>query len=1473
MATRTQVLIAHTGQRLQVDISQFATLDDFKSWVARQSAIPVQNIVTLTPHGKTAKLQTIQTEKEVYIYDIRIIQASTAGTPASLVSQEPLLKRYTVSAAPNSLTDTRSLQSWHELFKSRRDWALTVVEDCAAMAEAAQARHSEMDVMVKCLDAAVANLDTAVRPIEPKYKELKDWVTPTQQDYNSLADNWERLLEIARSVNISPTMVRFMTGRETRKSRQATLEDLIDLDTTRKAGKLANTSLRKFNNKVSELDKAAAKMFDGCDDLFQEFEKLMARSALQRTNESIQLLEDIEAVAKKIETDYETTLGYSSSTRDLLQASKTAANHTERLLPSIRTRAQEMDEMLRYATEARNDMASGSLIFMRTIAEITSLHSNVKTQMTLLNQGEEEMTTFDYLRLIQQLPFMYASFVAEAVRRREWQDKVKTDSSTLANEMALFQDEELKRRRKFQKVVGNTYGPDKNDAVLGLEVNLLGDEDTWPSVTKRDLEDFMVEVQQQGVDDTMVEEVAKIVKELSSPTKQQAKRLKAFKNGSVHEAALGRSGLMIRGDDDLFRTLQDDKSKLENKLKTAESRIRRLEGLLHRQSTESRPGISGLFQPGGQPERTDSAASLRSPRASESRRGSTTSEANGVLVSRIAQLEGELKAEQGQSAQLKEAAARTKEVEERMVEVNSTKNDLLGNMEALKREFMEERKSLEDEIKTLRARLEETEDEIEHFGESRENEKVNYDEKLQSLEDEVERLNQEKQDESLKTQGQVEYLRNEARIQIQRNEDLERQLQEARENVKDLTSRAETSEQSSQLHARTLRDLHGQMSPRDRVPEDINELMEAVTNKSTEVLTKFKSLEKDMSILKSELEVAQHNIHDTKAELSTTKDALSTKETTRMKLHEALDAEKAKSNALEGELKQSRDELSDLRKKMTEGESGSETLRTELEDAEKRVAELTESLASRQSQVGSLEEEVRMYQEKLQSSDTRLAGLNQRFEGRTDRTKDITQRLYTHNERLCRLLERLGFSVTRNDEEFSIQKIPRSERTTRDPNDSSDPSSSIRRSVSLATAPMASSTDLKLLFWMNAEDGDEEATQYQSFVKGPGFFDIDIFANTLYRRVKEAEHTARKMTRDARAYKDRAQTAVKDAHDKIAFRHFKEGDLALFLPTRNQTTGAWAAFNVGCPHFFLREQESHRLRSREWLVARITRIQERVVDLSKSLSSTAAQLPPSETDSVNTGDEFDNPFDLSDGLRWWLIDAIEDKAGAPSTPGLGKSTVATNNVEARADMHTHQARSGASKLLSAGGENSKMKAVSKTLSESLKTRRSSSGSSTRKNLPFAGGAGANAAKSSALASETNSLRAVPIAGGQGSETALVGSPSKARHDGSSSKTSLSNAQAQDGEASNADGQGGTGNEDQQRSSLSPRRRHRQPPVPAPAARNAFFRPHTWERSNNPQPPPQLQRDASNASSANADGRDQSVVWDELWSLDVSYPGQ
>ncbi|KAI1460431.1 hypothetical protein F4805DRAFT_417483, partial [Annulohypoxylon moriforme] len=1083
-----------------------------------------------------------------------------------------------------------------------------VVEDCRSMAEVAQERYSEIDVMLKCLDAAVANLDTAVKPIYPKHTELKKWATPTQDEYTKLASSWENYVELARSIAISPAMVRFMTGQNVRKSRQATLEDLIDPEPTRKAGKLAATSLRKFNSKISELDKVVEKMFGGSEELFQEFNKLLDRSVMQHSNDCVQLLEDIEAVARKVDTDYQTTLSYTNQSKDVAQVSKTAVNHTKQLLPSIQNRASEMDEMIRYVTQARNEIAATSLAFMRRIAEITSLHHSVKTQINAINQGEEEMTTFDYLRLIQQLPYMYASFVAEAVRRREWSEKVKVDSSTLLNEMAVFQDEELKRRRKWHKMVGSTYGPEKTESsVLGFEVNLRGDDESWPEMTKQDLDDFLTVLRRHNADAGVLADITKLMNELTNPTKQQSKRLKAFKNGSVHEAALGRSGLLIRGDDDLLRSLQGDKSKLEGKLRTAESRVRRLEDLLHRQTQASRPlPMGNLFQP----QQNDSTGSVKTTRASDDRRRSIALENNEALFQRIAQLEGDLNAQKERSAILEKEANTIEHMKGRIDEANSTKQDLLGNMEALKREFMLERKSLEDEIKALKDHIEETEDQIEHFGESRENEKITQYERLQSLEAEVERLTREKRDDALKTQGQLEFLRNEARVQRERNVSLERELKEAREKIRDLNKRADTFNENTEMHARSLRELHGQLSPTEEPPQDLADLLDAVATKSNDVLAKFRSLEQDLSLVKADFEIAQGTAKEVKSELHVTKERLSSEQMGSVHLRENLDKEKTRSSTLEMEVNDTREQLNQLRIKMTEGETGSETLRKKLEDEEKRVAELTEQLASKQSQVGSLEEEVRMFQDKLQSSDTLLEALNSRSEMRNVRTKDLTQRLYTQNERLCRLLERLGYSVTRKDGSMAIQRIPRSERTSQNPNDSSDPGSSIRRSVSLISNTLADSADLKLLYWMNAEDSNTEDEQYQAFMAGPGNFDIDAFSEAMYRRVKEIEHTARKMTRDARNYRERAHDLAKESRDKIAFRQFKEGDLALFLPTRNQTTGAWAAFNIGCPHFFLREQEGHRLRTREWLVARITRIQERVVDLSKSLQSAA---PPSET--------------------------------------------------------------------------------------------------------------------------------------------------------------------------------------------------------------------------------------------------------------------
>lgn len=1294
-------------------------------------------------------------QKEIYVYDGRLAQGS-AGVPTPARSEITLPKEYKVSDAPDFIEDTRSIQSWQELFEARRAWALMVLDDCRHMAEATDERYSEMDVMLRCLDAAVTNLESVIKGLDTKYSETKNWLPSGQADYAALTTRWEEYLSLARSVPVSNTMVRFMTGREVggtkgRQHRQTTLEDLIDLETARKAGRLAPAALRKFNTRAADLEKTAGRLFQNAEHLFREFEKTMGRSVMSHSSDALQLLQDIEAVAKKVDTDYQTMLEYPSSNRDaILQASKIAASHTERLLPTIAKRAVEMSKMQQYATQTRNSLAAESSEFMRSISEITALSGTVKSQIGALDQ-EDEHATFDYLRLIQHVPYMYASFLVEAIKRHEWLDKVKQDSSTLANEMALFQEEEIKRRRKWSKSISNAYGPEtlaSESNVPGLELNLLGEEEQWPSVTRRDLEEFYQLLQNYKADAAIVSDIGKMIAELSNPTRQQSKRMKAFKNGSVHEAALGRSGLLIRGDDDLLRSLQDDKSKLESKLKTAESRVRRLEDLLHRQTQASRPSLANIFQtqtPSQQlSDRHDSTISVRPPALAEDRRRSV--EGNDALVQRIQQLEAELAMEKERSAMIEKdlnaQVTQHNDTKGQMDEVNSTKKDLLENMEALKREFVEERKLLEGEIKRLQLRLEDTEDEIEHFGESRENEKNSYDEKVRNLELELERLTVERRDEALKSEGQVEFLRKEARLQRETIEAQERQLQASQDEIKSLTKKAEALEETANLLLGTLRDFWEQLLRAEPMPEDHTELSEGITRKVSSLLARLQSIEGDMALLRLELDSAQGSVKSVKLEKVAAETRLAGEEAESIRLREVLAEEKARIVALEGELSNGREQLSQLRERLTDGETGSESLRKRLEEDEEKITFMAEELASRQSHVGSLEEEVRNLKERLQESQTKVSELSTWFESRTGHAKDLTQRLYSQTERLTRLLERLGFSVTRQGSSMVIQKVPRSERVAQSQTvNDLEPSSSLRRSSTFNSRLAADNIDLELLYWADSANLETESEKYETFIATLGSFDTDAFSDTIYRRLKDVETLARRLQRDARAYRERAHVLQKEAHDKIAFRHFKEGDLALFLPTRNQRSGAWAAFNIGAPHYFLREQEAHRLQNREWLLARISRIQERQVDLSKTLqhrpeTGRRGNVPDSES----PDDDNDNPFDLSDGLRWYLIEASEDKPGAPSTPGLAKSTVAANNVEAMADMHTH-GRSGSKSggLVGKGGTPSGIEGVSKTLSKSLESRRSSTGS--RKALPFV--MGASRGRDSAVASETNSLRAAP----------------------------------------------------------------------------------------------------------------------------------
>jgi autophagy-related protein 11 len=1250
---------------------------------------------------------------------------------------------------------------------------MKVVDDCAAMSSEAQQRYTEIEIITRGVDAAVMNLEKHVKILDQKNAEIQTWTAEVQKERELAGSDWEASINRLRWLPATNEMIKFITGRDLRKGqRKPSLEDFVEAEEVNRAGKLVRNISTQLSRNSAELGTKVDAVLKGTDDLFDKVEKSPARSALGRGTESVQLMQDIDAIGKKVSNDYENVLGYSNTAKNVSQASKSALHHTRNFLPNLSKRSLEMDSLLRTATEIRNSIATDALDAMHDIAFLTSMVADATTRFATLDLDGDALDAFQLLTMVNALPVTYASFLAEAIRRREWNEKVKSDSSTLANEMATFQDEEAKRRRRWQKSTGAALWGEKTERkVIGLEVNLLGEEEEWPQVTRQDLEELLEVLQTQDAKSGLVADVSKIISDLNNPTKQQSKRAKAFKAGSIHEAALGRSALLVRGDDELIRALQDEKQKTESKLKTAESRVRRLEDLLHRQTQISRTSTGNVFQLQGNPspDLLNNSNPLASPRLTEdhSRRSSVSSRrfsANQGADEKAFQqkalgLEAELIAERERVSGLeKEVAARkttANDMKAQVEEANSTKKDLMENFEAQQREFIEERKSLESEIKRLRAKLEELEDEMDRYLGSRENEKATVDERVRVLQDELERMTAEAQ----KAQGQVEFLRNEAKLQREANEILERQMQKIKEEKRDLVARAEKAEAVAEEQTKTLLDVHAKLSPKSAVPEDLSTLADVLVSLSGDLVAELESVKSDAAIARSDRDTAQSTIGELKSELDRAKEKLSTEELESFQLRESLAEERAKFTALEAELADERGQLSTLRTKISDGETGSEALRTRLEEEERKVTSMSEDLATRQSRIGGLEEELRSTQDKYQSAQAKFEKLTSRFEARTSRAKDLTQRAYAQNDRLCRLLERLSYSVTREGNSMIIQRIPKPERSNA--NDSSDPGSTIRRSISgaMARKAMVDSGDLDLLYWMHNEDSETETEKYEAYMNAIGSFDVEAFCEVITKRIKDMEYTAKKYSKDARAYRDKSHMAQKEAHEKIAFKNFKEGDLALFLPTRNQATGAWAAFNVGAPHYFLREQDSHKLRTRDWLLARIHKIEDRVVDLSKSMSS--AHLHPSDGRSFgeasNGGDSFedDNPFDLSDGLRWYLIDAAEEKPGAPSTPGLGKSTVASANIDATGSIRR-------SKKSSSGG----VEGINKTLSKSLDSRRSSNNS--KKSVPAA----STVIKTGSITTDAASLKAAATTqvAGEPSDVQIVPSSSKQDRNGSGDKT-------------------------------------------------------------------------------------------------------
>ena len=1225
-------------------------------------------------------------------------------------------------------------------------------QDCDVMIEQITQCRIEVDIIRNGTAIAAENAKQHVGALHQKNEEVQQWANDLVQSQDRIMTHHEGLMKQLDSIKINESLGNLFIGanlppqRTGNSSRKATLANLVDQEQLNPAKRKAKEAINGLRSRLGELQASYDDVVHESLGISSDIETRF-NSANEDTPQSIEdLADELEGVVKQISADYENTLTLQNNSRTVATVSKTALLHTRKFLPSLSEIAIDIGDLTRKTVERRNSIEEVALNFMQRIASVESTLASVQSLTRSIDLSPDEGEAVDVLERVYQIAFAYASLLVEVVRRQEWNHKMMADSSTLAEEMAVYKDDEERKRRKWLKNVGEFLHPDAlSSKARGIEVNVQGQDASWPNLTRDDLSSFVLDLEQATGFDELLQDVTEWIKSLDAPSKLQTKKANTFRKGAITDSMFGRNSLLLRGEDEVVQSLQKEKSKLEDRLKSSDSRVRKLEDLLHRSTQMNRPfpgsqQIPGLQinQPSPGLERKPSLPGVNyatSPKGADldSRRSSLASHRTSIvdahqeshLVQRVAQLETDITNERKRTAKFEEAALRQvteqDELKTQMQEAASMKKDLMDNFEAQQHEFDAERRLLNDDNRKLKVRLEEMEEDFDRVLGSHDNTRAVFDERARAHEEEIDKVRRKAEDEIGNLQAIKENQSDRLELLESNLTEKVAEISRLQSTITGLNSSIKERDEAQQEQQRALLSAHSALDPDAACSNEFETLVQDLEILSQKAADHHREIQIALENIQSDNETMDARVKEQEEELSNLHERLAKKETEAYFSREEIAGTKARCTTLAEELERERKALTNLRSQVSSSESGSENLRFRLEEEEKAVENLRTELASIKATSGESDTELARRLGKIESLQISNDSARVRLHDRARRAGEVSLQLFLQTDRLTRLLEHIGYSVSRQDDAMVVQRVPRS---TSANSGGMEQSQAMQRDPSGPVPTSTNEEPPEYLHWASVEDPGQEHSRFETFIHESKAFDMDAFSEAVVKRVKDTEHIARKWQREARSYRDKFRGAQFEAQHKIAFRSFKEGDLALFLPTRNQAPQrSWAAFNVGAPHYFLREQEFHHLNSRDWLLARIAGVEDRVVDLSKGPENRA--ITAASDDGASFDD--DNPFGLSDGLRWYYLDATEENLGAPITLGPAKTTVASAHVDAEGSIQRKR--------------NQDQGIATRTLTKSLDSRRSSANS--KKSIVGAAGSPALATGifDSSTATATTSARA------------------------------------------------------------------------------------------------------------------------------------
>lgn len=226
-------------------------------------------------------------------------------------------------------------------------------------------------------------------------------------------------------------------------------------------------------------------------------------------------------LANKVDSDL-AHVSLPANSKSVAQVSEMALLHTRNYLPNIKEFGAEMGELLHRSIEQKNSSIRNAVESLRSISNIESLISKVNGELDSLPLPKDGLDAFELVALVSRLPYVYSTLLVEAVRRREWAAKMTKDTSVLAEEMAGFQEEEERRRKRWLEPIAD---------VVHLELvqgNMLGY-----------LHEYLKVLQSVGLN-SMVEPLRQAIKDMDCP-KQRLGALQTSRWAAFMSQLLGKA--------------------------------------------------------------------------------------------------------------------------------------------------------------------------------------------------------------------------------------------------------------------------------------------------------------------------------------------------------------------------------------------------------------------------------------------------------------------------------------------------------------------------------------------------------------------------------------------------------------------------------------------------------------------------------------------------------------------------------------------------------------------------------------------------------------------------------------------------------------------------------------------------------------------------------------------------------------------